>query len=154
MNIFSKSDLVTAENVTYDVFYKIEEAERLLRCCWMRFFGTPGEDDQPKDNLTEIGTLLSVCCDRLYDALLEYRLETGIDGPDVDCFFSQVEDYLEIRDLSRAYNAVMETERTLSGTDRLLLEHRRKQIADLPPAAAIPALRDLLEAEGGEKIAE
>ena len=152
MNIYSKRDLITAENVSYDAITHIEEAKTLLCSAWMRFFGAPGPNDDPKENTAEIGVLLSMCADRLSDALLEFRLETGIDGPDVDGFFSQVEDYREIRDLSRAYNAVMERERTLSGTDRLLLEHKRKQIAKLPPAAAIPALRALLK--GGEADAE
>ena len=152
MNIYSMSQLVSADSIAYDAITHIEEVKTLLCSAWMRFFGDPGPNDDPKENTAEIGVLLSMCADRLSDALLEFRLETGIEGPDVDGFFSQVEDYREIRDLNCAYNAVMERERTLSGTDRLLLEHKRKQIAELPPAAAIPALRALLKE--GEADAE
>lgn len=152
MNLFNMNQLVSTDCVVYEVINSIEETETLLRCCWMRFFGTPGEDDQPKDNLQEIGVLLSVCCDRLYDVLLRYKLAVGNDGPDVDNYFSEAKDFQEIHELSRLYNAVHERERKLSGSERSALEAKRKAIAALPPAAAIPALRALLK--GGEADAE
>lgn len=152
MNIYTMSQLISADSVAYEAITHIEEVETLLRCCWMRFFGTPGEDDQPKDNLKEIGVLLGVCCDRLYDALLQYKLAAGNDGPEVDNYFSEAKDYQEINELSRLYNSVHERERKLGGSERSALEHKRKQIANLPPAAAIPALRALLK--GGEADAE
>ena len=152
MNIYTMSQLISADSVAYEAITHIEEVETLLRCCWMRFFGTPGEDDQPKDNLKEIGVLLGVCCDRLYDALLQYKLAVGNDGPEVDNYFSEAKDYQEINELSRLYNSVHERERKLGGSERSALEAKRKAIAALPPAAAIKALRELLGE--GDKIAE
>lgn len=148
MNIYNMAARVNADSITFDVINDIEDVSTLLEACWMRFFGAPGENDAPKDNIVEIGVLLSVCCDRLRDALLRYKLAVGQGGSDVDAYFEDAEDFREIHELSSLYYAASDRERTLSGADRTALERKRLEISEMPPAAAIKALRELLK--GGE----
>ena len=89
-----------------DWMYEIEDAGMLLGCCWARFFGSAEVKGLSADDAREVGTLLRMCVDHIRDAVLDYRLAVGEDGPGVDMFFDLATYYREARELARR-NMVM-----------------------------------------------
>ena len=148
MNYLNGSEMVTAQNVAYDLLSQIDEAETLLRCAWDRFFSSAGKKGLDASDALEVGTLLIVCCDRIADSLLHYRLEVGEHGFGVDYYLEKAKDYQEARELNELNIAACARERALSGADRDSFLGKRLEAMNLPAPLGIKALRDLLK--GGE----
>ena len=148
MNLLNGAEMVTAQNVGYDMLSQIAEAETLLRCAWDRFFSSADKKGLDASDALEVGTLLIVCCDRIADSLLHYRLSIGDNGSDVDSFLEDVADYQEARELNELNVAACARERALSGADRDSFLGRRLEALNLPAPLGIKALRGLLK--GGE----
>ena len=148
MNLLNGAEMVTAQNAAYDMLSQIEEAETLLRCAWERFFGSADKKGLDASDALEVGTLLFVCCERIADGILRYRLSVGEKSGGVDSFFVDVADYQEARELNKLNADACARERELSGADRDSFLGRRLEALNLPAPLGIKALRDLLK--GGE----
>ncbi len=147
MNYLNYSQMVAAQNVNSDWLFEVEDAETLLRCALNRFFDPPRPLDAGE--ALEVGTQLRVCCDRIFGAVLSYRLAVGQDGPGVSAYFDSVADHREARELNEIADAAFNRETALSGAERAAFSARRLAAADMPAADAIRALRELLG--GAEK---
>lgn len=148
MNFLNGSEMVAAQNAGYDLLSQIAEAETLLRCAWDRFFSSADKKGLDASDALEFGTLLIVCCDRIEDGLLRYRLAVGQGGGDVDSFFETVKDFQEARELNELNAEACTRESALSGAERDSFMARRLKALDLPAPLGIKALRGLLK--GGE----
>ena len=148
MNLLNGAEMVSAQNAAYGLLVDIGEAETLLRCAWDRFFGSADKKGLNASDALELGTLLLVCCDRIADGLLHYRLEVGQGGGDVDSFFETVADFQEARELNELNADAGAREKELSGAARDSFMARRLEALQLPAPLGIKALRGLLK--GGE----
>ena len=151
MNTMNINQLNAVQNTNCDWLFEVEDAESLLRHCWNRYFATTEQKSANihENELEEIGLILRLCCDKIWDAVLEYRLMVGEDGNGVEQFFKRAADYQDVRELNRLNNASWDKERELTGAERDAFSARRSAISEMPPAVAVKALRRLLG--GGEK---
>ena len=144
------SDMVTVSNANYDWVFEIEDAETLLRCAWDRFFAGKEQGLNAGDAL-EVGTLLRVCCDRIYNAVLSYRLAVGEDGPGVEAYFFADADYHAARDLNKLASEADKRDRELTGAARDAWMARRLSIANMPVPDAIKAYHEMLKGGNGNE---
>lgn len=144
MNFMNGSDMLTVQNANYDWVFEVEDAETLLRCCWERFFSSAHVGPINEGDALEVGTLLRVCCDRIFAAVLSYRLAAGEDGPGVAGYFETAADYREARELQELNSDAIKRERELSGPAAAALTARRMEALRMPAAEGVKALRGLL----------
>ena len=132
-----------------DWLFEVEDAESLLRHTWNRYFATEHKSVKIGEHeLDEIGLILRLCCDKIWDAVLTYRLTVGEDGNGVSAFFDRVADYQEARELNRLNDAAWDKERELTGAEHDAFKARRHAISEMPSEVAVKALRRLLN--GGD----
>lgn len=140
------AEMLLIQDAAYDFIPEIERAEDMLRHVWDRYFADAEQKPLDAWKAEDVGLVMRSCIDTLCGAVLTYRLRVGEDAGNVADYFDQAAEYREARELNKLIDAAQKVAREQhpgeSFTERLRAAY------DLPPAAAIDALRGLLK--GGE----
>lgn len=140
------NEMLLIQDAAYDFMPEIERAEDMLRHVWDRYFADAVQKPLDEWKAEDVGLVVRSCIDTLCGAVLLYRLKVGEYAPDVGAYFDDASEYQTARELSRLVDAAQEVER--EKRPGAYFSERLRAAYDLPPAAAVDALRGLLK--GGE----
>ena len=139
-------DRIDAANTLYSIQIATEQAHRMLRCVWERYFGEAVQKAISEDDAVEIGDIIDAIDNILFQAARDCHLETGtgMDDPGVRAYMEHADRYKIYARVSNLNDQIYEIERRKSGIERSDLTRKRVEAANLPDEEAIPALKALL----------
>ena len=92
----------------------------------------------------------------LFDAMREFKLETGMNtnDPEIETFFKSADQYKLNSEVADLHSQIIDITLKMHGAAAAALWRRREATISMPDTEALPILKELLEeARGGQKNA-
>lgn len=109
-----------------------------------------------RNDIDSIADLIDSVSIMLFDAMREFKLETGADytEPEINTFFKSVDQYKLNTEVNDLHSQIIKITHKMHDETGAALAHRRETAAEMPDAKALPVLKEILEeAKGGRKNA-
>lgn len=146
INQTTRDERLVIENAMYCIIAEIDTANQILLDLWERYFGTVRQHPLTESDAENIGNILELCNDKIFNALLEYALTTGSkDFRGVSPHVESAKHEAVVLAIEDAIREIEERERYMSKEKREASIAKRVHLSELPDEEALPLLRAILE---------
>lgn len=143
----TRAERLIVEAAMYDVMASVGIAYDVLQELWEDHFAVIRTHPVSEAEVNSMGNILLLCCDKLFDALLQYALTTGNGFSGVEPHMSSAKREAAVMAIEAAMSEIEAREKHMSEAVREVSQAERRRISELPDEEALPLLRAMLEGE-------
>ena len=143
-------------NHTDCFFHTVRRANTILDFISAEWLGNTEIHSLSREEMDTIVDFLDSVSIMLFDAMREFKLETGMNtnDPEIETFFKSVDQYKLNAEVNDLHSQIIDIALKMHGNAAAALWRRREATISMPDAEALPILKEILEeARGGQKNA-